>query len=200
MTEVVDFIDFKKRKAKTYEDALGAKQDLNPKTVELKKAYDYFEEARAEACQCWDHSLIALALEQIVANQLKVIKESGKKINHLNYILGLGKRVCSALDLQSKVEAQVLLHFLVSGYVDSIKILITEASDPLVIVPTKGRLLICSASMYWDGKELIRGNPSFQDSIGQENVLIEVKNLLDYMMLNAPELAPMITQSPFWIV
>jgi hypothetical protein len=88
----------------------------------------------------------------------------------------------------------------VKGYIDSVKILVTEASDPLVIVPIKGRLMICNSSMYWDGKELVSGNPTFNDSFCQENVLIEAKNLLDYMMLNAPELAPMISESPFWIV
>jgi hypothetical protein len=198
MNNVTKLSDFKKKKKeRSYEDAL-VDNGADPRVLELQQAYEYLETARV-ACDCWSLESVLLALQQVLVNQLSDLNETRKVFPAL-FMMNMGRKVVKELGLTSKPEAHVLMHFLKEGYIDSIKLIRTEANDPIVVTMVEGRILICSSCMFWDGSSLVDGLPTFEDSFKPENALIECKNLLSYMIEGCPELAVKIIDSPFWTV
>lgn len=197
MGEIIYLKNF--REKNKYYKALCDQKQISYKHIEVQQIFEFLEEARMQANYNYDPTLIAVVLEQIIANQLKDIKNQNKKINQVNYLLNIGQRICQNLEMKTKIEAQLLLFFLINNFIDKIKIIKTDNNKGFYVSLIEGRIYISSEGCFWNGEELIEGSPSFDNSFNIDYALVEIKKFLDYLLKNLPELHPIIKNSPFWI-
>lgn len=199
MGDVVSLKEYRSKTKNKYYKALCDQKQISQKQIDIQQIFEYFENTRIQANAYYDSTLIAIVLEQIVANQLREIQDQNKKINQISYLLSTGKRICQKLEIKSKIEAQFLLYFLINNFVDKVKIIKTDNDNGFFVHIINNRVYICNEDMYWNGEELINGTASFDNSFSLDNTLVEIKKFLDYILKILPESEFIVKESPFWI-